>query len=225
MGEMGAGIAHELNSPIAGILSIAEVLIGRLSSADPNYFLLQKIKDAAVRSKYIILDMLTYSRPKKGEFVPIYMNETIRATLTIFVSELKASSIEIVEDFDPELPKVNANQGQLMEVILNILKNAKDASGDNGKVFITTRTRDEEGKTYVVAEIRDTGPGIPDGVIDRIFDPFFSTKEKGGGVNIGLGLSIAQSIVKEHGGRIEVENAGGAVFRVVLPVAEAAEKA
>ncbi|OGP15210.1 MAG: hypothetical protein A2054_05790 [Deltaproteobacteria bacterium GWA2_55_10] len=220
LGEMGAGIAHELNSPLAGILSITEVLMGRMSKEDPNYRLLDKIRDAAVRSKYIILDVLTYSRPTKAGFAPMFLNEAIRATLTIFTSEIKARSIEIIEDFDPELPKVFGNKGQVMEVVLNILKNGRDAMGGSGRVFISTRAVTEEKDRYSVAEFRDIGPGIADDVRDKIFDPFFTTKEKGGGHNIGLGLSISQSIIKEHGGRIEAENhpSGGAVFRIYLPV-------
>jgi len=220
LGEMGAGIAHELNSPLAGILSITEVLLSRTPKEDRNYFLFEKIRDAAVRSKYINLDMLTYSRPTREGFAPIFLNECIRATLTIFTSEVKTKSIEIAEKFDPELPKVLGNKGQLMEVVLNILKNARDAMGGSGTVFISTSAIEENGKPFAVAEFRDTGTGIPDGAKDQIFDPFFTTKEKGGGHNIGLGLSISHSIIKEHGGRIEAANSpeGGAVFRIYIPV-------
>lgn len=220
LGEMGAGIAHELNSPLAGILSIAEVLLSRTPKDDRNYFLLEKIKDAAVRSKYIILDMLTYSRPSREGYAPTYLNECIRATLTIFTSEVKTKSIEIVEKFDPDLPKVLGNKGQIMEVVLNVLKNARDAMRGSGTIFISTEAIEENGNRFAMAEFRDTGAGIPDDVSDKIFDPFFTTKEKGGGHNIGLGLSISLSIIKEHGGRIEAGNspAGGAVFRVYLPV-------
>lgn len=220
LGEMGAGIAHELNSPLAGILSLTEVLLGRTGKVDRNYFLLEKIKDAAVRSKYIIIDMMTYARPAKGKFEPMWLNESIRATLCLFMSEIKSSSIRVVEKLDPELPKVYGNQGRVMEVILNIIKNARDAIGGSGEIHISTKTATEDGEEFSVAEIRDTGPGIPPGVMDKIFDPFFSTKEKGGGVNIGLGLSLSQSIIKEHGGKIEVENVtgGGASFKVFLPV-------
>ncbi len=225
LGEMGAGIAHELNSPLAGILSLTEVLLRRTSPTDPNHRLLEKIKDAATRAKYIILDMLTYARPFKEEFRPIFVNETIRATLTLFVSEIKASSIEVIEELDPELPKVLGNQGQLMEVVLNIIKNARDAMGGRGKIFIRTRTVIKEGREYAEVEIRDTGPGIPEEIKDRIFDPFFTTKEKGGGLNIGLGLSICQGIIHKHGGTIDVESrpGEGAAFRFRIPTVHSAE--
>jgi PAS domain S-box-containing protein len=222
LGEMGAGIAHELNSPIAGVLSITEALMRRFKADEHTYFMLQKIKDAAVRSKYIILDMLAYARPFNDELTPIYVNETIRATLTIFASEIKSGSIDIIEAFDPELPRVLGNRGQLMEVFLNIIKNARDAMDGSGTIFITTGIVNVGSADFVVVGIRDTGGGIPDEIKDRIFDPFFSTKEKGGGLNIGLGLSISRSIVREHGGRIEVESRGGTEFRVMLPVATGA---
>ncbi len=220
LGEMGAGIAHELNSPLAGILSITEVLLGRIDRKDPNYYLLEKIKDAAVRSKYIILDMMAYARPSRGNFEPVYLNLIIKATIGLFISEIKTHSIEIIEDLDPDLPKVSGNKAQLMEVILNIVKNARDAIDGNGKIFISTRRVIEDGNEFSMVEIRDTGPGIEEGEIDKIFDPFFTTKEKGGGLNIGLGLSIAQSIIKEHGGHIGVvggTRGGGAVFKIFLP--------
>lgn len=220
LGEMGAGIAHELNSPLAGILSITEVLMKRTGKDDPKYFLLEKVRDAAVRSKYIIMDVLTYSRPSRAEYAPMFLNEAIRATLTIFISEIKTRSIDIIEDFDPALPKVYGNKGQVMEVVLNILKNSRDAMGGKGSMFISTSIVESDGKRYSMAEFMDTGPGVPEDIKDKVFDPFFTTKEKGGGNNIGLGLSISQSILKEHGGRIEVDNhpSGGAVFRVCLPV-------
>lgn len=226
LGEMGASIAHELNSPLAGILSITEVLLGRLRAEDPSRFMLEKIKDAAVRSKYIIVDMMTYARPSKGAYEPMFLNESIRATLTLFISELKTSSIEIHEDFDPDLPKIIGNKGQIMEVILNIIKNARDVMRGTGRIFISTRAVAVDGKDFAVAEIRDTGPGIPAEIMDKIFDPFFTTKEKGGGLNIGLGLSISRSIVNAHGGSIQVESrpGEGATFRMFLPLSTPAAR-
>ncbi len=220
LGEMGAGIAHELNSPLAGILGLVEVLLARTERGDRNYALLEKIKDAAVRSKYIILDMLSYARPFKDEREEVDINEVIRSTLSLFVSEINVTSIEIMLNLALQLPMVSGVRGQLMEVLFNIIKNARDALGGCGSIAIETfASIDEEGRPMVVAEIRDTGPGIPHDVIERVFDPFFSTKEKGRGHNVGLGLSISRSIVAEHGGRIEAENldGGGACFRVMLP--------
>ncbi len=219
LGEMGAGIAHELNSPLAGILSITEVLLGRIGRGDPNYYLLEKIKDAAVRSKYIILDMMAYARPSRGNFEPVSLNLIIKAMVGLFISEIKTKSIEIIENLDPDLPEVSGNKAQLMEVILNIIKNGRDAVDGKGKIFISTRPVKEGEKGFSMVQIRDTGPGIEEGIIDKIFDPFFTTKEKGGGLNIGLGLSISRSIIQEHGGRIDAESktGAGAIFKIFLP--------
>jgi len=228
LGEMGAGIAHEINSPLAGILSITEVLMNRLGAKDPNYHLLKTMKDAAVRSKFIILDMLTYSRAAGDKLSQVFLNELVNSTLALFTSEIKTTSIEIVKDLDMEIPKILGNKGRIMEVLLNIIKNARDALSGTGKIYISTRIAREEGGDFAVVEIRDTGPGVPEDIKDKIFDPFFSTKQKGGGMNIGLGLSISQGIIKEHGGRIDVANAqqgqypseGGAIFKVFFPLCE-----
>jgi signal transduction histidine kinase len=226
LGEMGAGIAHELNSPLAGILSITEVVMRRIKKSDPNYPLLEKAKEAAIRSKYIIKDLLTYSNPSSYDFRPVLINETVRSTLSLFLSELKTRQIELVEDLEPALPQVFGNKGQLMEVIFNIIRNARDAVEGRGRISIRTRTvyreKGEGWGAWVAIEISDTGAGIPGEIKDRIFDPFFTTKEKGGGLNIGLGLSICQGIVKAHKGLIELESirGKGTVFRVLLPPME-----
>lgn len=220
LGEMGAGIAHELNSPIAGILSITEALLKRTAEDHPNRHLLMKVREAAVRSKYIIMDMLTYARPSKGAFAPMYLNETVKATLGLFASEINVGAITIVADYEPGLPEVFGNQGQMMQVLMNIIKNARDAVGSGGTIFISTKSVKDVRGEFSAIEVRDTGPGIREEVRDKIFDPFFTTKEKGGGLNIGLGLSITRSIVNEHGGSIEARNGegGGAVFRIRIPV-------
>ncbi len=220
LGEMGAGIAHELNSPLAGILTIVEVLLGRTDKADRNYRLLEKIKDAAVRSKYIIIDMLSYARPFKGDMEPLCLNEVLKSTLSLFVSEINSASVDISLDLHRNLPRVMGARGQLMEVVFNLIKNARDAISDFGSITLATRVMEEKGALFAVAEIRDTGTGIPDEVIERVFDPFFSTKDKGGGLNVGLGLSISESIIKKHGGRLEAKNleSKGALFSIILPV-------
>ncbi len=219
LGEMGAGIAHELNSPLAGILTIVEVLLGRMDRNDRNYEMLKKIKDAAVRSKYIIIDMLSYARSFKGDFEPLNLNEVLKSTLSLFVSEINYASTEVSLDLCANPAPVFGARGQLMEVFLNLIKNARDALSVNGCITLSTYTVNEAEGLMIVAEINDNGKGIPEEIIERIFDPFFSTKEKGGGLNIGLGLSISQSIVKEHGGRLEVKNRarGGASFSIILP--------
>jgi PAS domain S-box-containing protein len=221
LGEMCAGIAHELNSPMAGIMSITEVLRSRLTADERTSELLDTLMDAVVRSRRILLDMLAYSRGTQSELVPISVNDAVCGTITIFRSVARVQSTEIIENLGQGLPRVRGDKGRLMEVVLNLLKNAGDAAGGGGRVQITTRSLNNDRGSFVVIEVADSGPGIDDAARDRIFEPFFTTKEKGGGLNIGLGLSISSTIIKEHGGSIEAENAldgsWGAVFRVTLP--------
>ncbi len=222
LGELGAGIAHELNSPLAGILSITEVLLKRVKKDDPNHFFLEKIRDASLRARNIIVDLLSYSRPTRDTMEQLDVNDVIKSTLSLFISELKATSVEIHEELAQELPCVRGNKGQLMEVFLNLIKNARDALYGSGSIYIRTGVTEREGRRFVICEVEDTGGGIPDEVKDKIFDPFFTTKEKGGGLNVGLGLCICKSIVETHGGIIEFDTTPGkgTVFRVLLPVYE-----
>ncbi len=220
LGELGAGIAHELNSPLAGILSITEVLLKRVDRGEPNYFFLEKIKDAALRARNIIVDLLSYSRPTRDIMEPLDVNDVVKSTLSLFISELKTTSVEIHEELSTELPSVKGNKGQLMEVLLNLIKNARDALYGSGSIYIRTGLTERGVRKFVFCEVEDTGRGIPDDVKDKIFDPFFTTKEKGGGLNVGLGLCICKSIVDVHGGTIEFETTlgEGTVFRILLPV-------
>ncbi|MEK6531779.1 MAG: ATP-binding protein [Deltaproteobacteria bacterium] len=220
LGEMGAGLAHELNSPLAGILSITEVLLRRKNKEDSDYTLLMKVKDAAVRSRQIILDVMSYSRPLRETFEPISLNSVVDATLGLFSSEIKSGSLEILRESDAALPAVSGNKGQLMEVLLNIIKNARDAMRGKGRIFIRTSLVRRDDGDFSAIEVSDTGQGIPTEAMDKIFDPFFTTKDKGGGLNIGLGLSISKGIVTGHKGRIEASNiaGSGACFGVLIPV-------
>lgn len=220
LGELGAGLAHELNSPLAGILSITEVLLKRKNKDDGDYMLLLKVKDAAVRSRQIILDVMSYSRPLREMSEPISLNSVVDATLGLFSSEIKSGSLEILRELDAALPVVSGNKGQLMEVLLNLIKNARDAMQGKGRIFIRTSLERLDDGDFAAIEVSDTGTGIPTEALDKIFDPFFTTKEKGGGLNIGLGLSISRGIVTGHKGRIEASNiaGSGACFRVLIPV-------
>ncbi|VAV83865.1 hypothetical protein MNBD_DELTA01-1565 [hydrothermal vent metagenome] len=219
LGELGAGIAHELNSPLAGILSLSELMLGRMESTDPNYVFVEKIKDATVRSKNIIMDLMSYSRPGAEKWRPISVNEALCSVLSLFVSELKTFRVKIEEDYATDLPEVMGNKGQLMEVFLNIIKNAKDVFVGNGNIKIKTSCLKVDGGEFVQVEISDDGPGIPEDVIGKIFDPFYTTKEKGGGMNIGLGLSISKGIVEAHDGTVKVDSTPGVGtrFRLLFP--------
>jgi PAS domain S-box-containing protein len=227
LGELGAGIAHELNSPLAGILSLAEVMLKRMDDGDANYKFVEKIKDASVRSKHIIMDLMSYSLPDAQTWRPLSINHALRSVLSLFISELKTFDVRIEQELAPDLPDIIGSKGQLMEVFLNIIKNARDAIDGAGLITIKTYSFKEDGVGFVKVEFIDNGLGMTSEVIQRIFDPFYTTKEKGGGMNIGLGLSISKGIVEAHCGRLEVESfaKGGACFRVIFPAIVEQEKA
>jgi two-component system sensor kinase FixL len=222
LGELGAGVAHELNSPLAGILSLTELMIRRAPEGPPNIMYLDKIKDAAVRSGDIIRDLLTFAKDAGVDTAPVSFNEIIKSVMSLMVAEVKFGSLAVSYALDPELPQVLANKGQMVGVALNLIKNARDAMSGNGDIRISTRVVSVDGRRMGVLEVADTGPGIPEEIRDRIYDPFFSTKEKGGRLNVGLGLSICRSIVELHGGALEMETAigEGTLFKVLIPVAE-----
>ncbi len=226
LGELGAGIAHELNSPLAGILSLAEVMLARMESSDTNYVFVEKIKDATVRSKHIIMDLMSYSMPDAEQMRPVSVNEALNSVLSLFISELKTFQVKIEEDFAPDLPDIMGNKGQLMEVFLNIIKNSKDALAGEGNITIKTSKLKTGGDEFVEVDISDNGPGISEDSITRIFDPFYTTKEKGGGMNIGLGLSISKGIIEAHDATIKVESTVGVDthFRLLFPVAAQPEQ-
>jgi PAS domain S-box-containing protein len=221
LGELGAGVAHELNSPLAGILSLTELLIRRAGKGPPALEYLEKIKDAVVRSKDIIYDLLVFAKDTGVDTAPVSFNDIIKSVMNLMIAELKLGTLSVTCQLDPALPCVLANKGQMVGVALNLIKNARDAMGSAGEIRISTKVLSVDGRRMGALEVADTGPGIPVEIRDRIYDPFFSTKEKGGGLNIGLGLSICRSIVEAHGGAIEMETAigHGTLFRVLLPLA------
>ena len=221
LGEFGAGVAHELNSPLAGILSLTELLIRRAGEGPLSLEYLEKIKDAAVRSKDIIHDLLIFAKDTGVDMAPVSFNDIIKSARSLMIAEFKTGVLSVTYRLDPALPCVLANRGQMVVVVLNLIKNARDAVGSKGEIRISTLVVSAGGRRMGALEVADTGPGIPEEIRGRIYDPFFSTKEKGGGLNVGLGLSICRSIVELHGGVIEMETVvgEGTLFRVLLPLA------
>jgi signal transduction histidine kinase len=220
-GRLAAGVAHELNNPLATIAGCAESLSSRLADqalaarpelADfPGY--LKLIEEEAFRCKEITGSLLQFVREPGHRRAPTDLNTLVHKTIELLSRQSRFAGSTFATDLDPELAPVVVNEGQVRQVFLGIASNALEAMDGRGRLTIRTRRRGDD----VHAEFADEGPGIPPDVLPRIFDPFFTTKPPGQGT--GLGLAIAQSIVADHGGRIEVEPAvaGGTVFRVVLP--------
>ncbi|MFQ5464595.1 MAG: ATP-binding protein [Thermodesulfobacteriota bacterium] len=219
VGKLVAGIAHELNNPLMGIMGFSQILMDmpgdkKIEEVKDK---LQKIYHESLRTAKIVQNLLTFARANRTERGYHDVNEIIRHTLELREYSLKANNIEVVLDLDPGLHKTMADLFQLQQVFINLMNNAEDAmvaSKGRGRLHISTRSR--PGKTEIT--FADTGPGIPKEIIHKVFDPFFTTKEVGRGT--GLGLSITHGIITEHGGTIDIrsEPGQGAVITIELPV-------
>jgi len=218
LGQLVSGIAHELNNPLTSIIGYSQLLLGRRLTA-PQEADGRLIHQEAERAARIVKNLLLFAREARPERRPVNLNEIVERTLALRNYELRVENIELSQDLAQDLPLVVADAAQLQQVLLNLLVNAEQAIRQgSGEGSIRVRTRKTpDGR--VSFEILDSGPGIPQEIIPRIFDPFFSTKPSGAGT--GLGLSITCGIVKEHGGNITVQSqlGHGAKFTVELPAA------
>jgi signal transduction histidine kinase len=216
LGTLAAGVAHELNNPLMGVMNYLAYV--RRSVQDPALqHPLERAYLELIRIRDLIRNMLTFARPASGEPAPVDLPAVLERAVELLAAELRVSGIELEQAVPKGLPPVSGKEGPLQQVFLNLLLNARDAVQASAQKRIVLRGY-ESGQAVCV-EVRDTGEGIPESVRERIFDPFFTTKPAGKGT--GLGLSIAQSLVLEFGGDIEVQSREGAgtVFTVKLPKA------
>ena len=217
LGQTISGVAHELNNPLATILTWAERLAGR-SVDEVTRRGLDAIFSESERAAKIVRNLLTFARKRHTTRTMVDLNQVVRETLALRAYEQRVSNISIVDALAAGLPRVFADPHQVKQVLLNLVINAEQAMlSANGRGALVVRTwHDMEGET-VLLEVSDDGPGVPDDVQALIFDPFFTTKEVGKGT--GLGLTVAYAIVQDHGGRITLTSApgGGAAFRVEFP--------
>jgi PAS domain S-box-containing protein len=214
IGLFAAGLAHEVNTPLAGISSYAQMLLEDKNSADPNYDLLKKIEKQSFRASEIVNNLLSFARFSSSEFEEVNINSLMLDTLSLLEHQLKRGEIEVSVDFSPTIPKTVGNGGKIQQVFMNIFLNAKDSMPEGGEIKLRTFTRGSE----LVIEVRDNGEGISEEDIKRIYDPFFTTKSVGKGT--GLGLSVSYGIIQEHSGRISVESelGRGTTFSLYLPL-------
>ena len=217
LGQTISGVAHELNNPLATILSWAE----RLSEKPLDETAKRGvgvILGEAERAARIVRNLLTFARKRQSTRAMIDLNDVVRDTLVLRAYE-RMTTLSVVTELTHELPQVFADAHQIQQVLLNLVINAEQAMlTANGRGVLTIRTRHDAECDLVLLEVADDGPGVPPEVQTKIFDPFFTTKEVGKGT--GLGLTVAYAIAQEHGGRIRVESpaGGGASFVVELPV-------
>jgi two-component system NtrC family sensor kinase len=216
IGQLAAGVAHEINNPLQGILSYSDLLVENMPPQDPNSEFVKKIAKQATRCKGIIRGLLDFSRQTMPEMKYSQLNSTLLESVALLEKQSLFQNIEIVKNIDKDLPRTVFDASQMQQVFVNIIMNAAEAMEGKGKLTIATRP--DSSKTFIEIEIADTGVGISKENLDRIFDPFFTTKGTGHGT--GLGLAISYGIVKKHGGTIEVDSeiGIGTTFIVRLPI-------
>ncbi|HEX8558729.1 MAG TPA: ATP-binding protein [Pyrinomonadaceae bacterium] len=219
IGLLAAGVAHEINTPLTGVSSYTQMLLGMLAETDPKHALLQKIRRQTDRATGIVNNLLNFSRTGGvTEFADVDLARVLDDTLQLLEPQLRQNSVEVAREYAGDLPRVYANAGKLQQVFTNLLLNARDAIPDGGRITLRARPADRDA---VAVEIADTGIGIAPENVARIYDPFFTTKGVGRGT--GLGLAVSYGIVQEHAGHIAVESAPGrgTTFRITLPTAGA----
>jgi len=216
LGKLAAGIAHEINNPMGGILIYSSLLMEALEGKDSKRQDLEKIVQEATRCKEIVKSLLEFSRQTEPKMEPTNINKAITDDLFFLENQALFYNIEIVKNLPPELPRIRGNASQLKQVFMNIIVNAAEAMHGTGTLTITTGLSRDEKEMWI--DFADTGEGIPQENLSKIFDPFFTTKEVGKGT--GLGLSTSYGIIDGHGGRIDVKSqvGEGTTFRIELPV-------
>jgi signal transduction histidine kinase len=215
LGKLAAGIAHEINNPLGGILIYSSLMMEDIPKEDPKRGDLARIVQEAGRCKDIVKSLLEFARQTEPKMEPTDINRAITDGLFFLENQALFHNIRIIKKLDPFPPFVRANAGQLKQVFMNIIVNAAEAMHGSGTLTITTSTAPDRKSIFV--EFTDTGEGIPEENLTRIFDPFFTTKDVGKGT--GLGLATSYGIVEEHGGKIRVKSkvGEGTTFTIELP--------
>src|SRR5438093_8242694 len=223
IGLLAAGVAHEVNTPLTGISSFTQMLLDGADPRDPKTALLEKIEKQTFRAAKIVNGLLNLSRPAPAtnERIDVDLNAVITDVFSLLEHQFEVGKIKARRELAPTAVTVVGIEHQLQQVFLNLFLNARDAMPRGGWLSVTTRREGDR----VVAEVSDTGSGIPSEHLARIYDPFFTTKSIGRGT--GLGLSITYGIVHEHDGTIRCDSAvgQGTRFTMALPLAAEAESA
>ncbi len=216
IGLLAAGVAHEVNTPLTGVSSYTQMLLGMIPETDPKHALLQKMQRQTDRASNIVGNLLNFSRTGNAiEAAELDINKLLDDTLQLLEPQLRKSNIEIVRDYSNDIPRILGEGGKLQQVFTNLVLNARDAIYGGGTITLRTFS---EGVDELTVEVSDTGEGIAPENIKKIFDPFFTTKGVGNGT--GLGLAVTYGIVQEHAGSIEAfsDEGSGSTFRIKFPV-------
>jgi two-component system NtrC family sensor kinase len=215
LGKLAAGIAHEINNPLTSILINSHLVAEQLQDKNDLARFLAIIIDETERCAKIVKGLLQFSRQSLPEKKPISINELIQSTLLLFDSQVLVSNVRVEKEIDERLPQVMVDDNKIKQVFTNLILNALDAMPEGGILSIRSRLSDD--KKFIEITFKDTGCGIDDKNIGKIFDPFFSTK---GVKGTGLGLSVSYGIIKQHDGSVDVQSSlgRGTTITIRLPV-------
>ena len=215
IGLLAAGVAHEVNTPLAGISSYSQMLMQQIPDNDPRRQLLEKIYRQTSRASSIVNNLLNFSRLTEARYAPVDLNRVIDDTIQLLEAQLRNTEIEVVRSYTNDLPLAFGDGPKLQQVLMNLILNARDAMPHGGRLEISTESDEDS----AMVEVRDTGLGIAPEHLAKIYDPFFTTKQIGKGT--GLGLAVSYGIVRDHGGHIDVESklGEGTRFQITLPLA------
>jgi two-component system NtrC family sensor kinase len=219
LGLLAAGVAHEINNPLGGILALTALTLEDVKADDPNRENLEEVVKQTQRCRDIVKGLLEFARHSEVNMELVDLNKILQDTLSLVSKQAQFLNVTVVRNWDLQLPPVMADKSQLQQVFMNILVNAVQAMEEKGTITLTTRPSAPDNSVEVL--ISDTGRGMPLEKIDHIFDPIFTTK--GSWQGTGLGLSIAYGIITSHRGSISVKSevGKGCTFTIRLPVASA----
>jgi two-component system NtrC family sensor kinase len=213
LGKLAAGVAHEINNPLTGILTNSSLMLEDLDDKDPRRDDVEVIVKETIRCREIVKRLLDFARQTKPQKKSTNINSLIDNIVLLVRNQASFRNIQINRELGSNLPEIMADTDQIQQVFVNLILNASEAMTNGGSLTISSALS-EDGQVRI--QFADTGPGIPDAIRERIFDPFFTTKENG----TGLGLAISYGIVEQHGGSISLESAvgKGCTFTVCLPI-------
>lgn len=220
IGRLAAGVAHEINNPLTGVLTYSSFLLKRTNDDLEMKSDLEIIVRETKRCREIVKDLLDFARPISGNKKSVNINDIIERALNIVANQLNFNHIVVQKELKDSLPEVRIDEGQLQQVFINLLVNAADAIGDKGgTITLSTSAVHSDGNENAQIEITDTGCGIANENLSKIFEPFYSTKDQKG---IGLGLSVVWGIIDKHQGKITVDSelGKGSTFTIRLPVSK-----